>query len=162
MHVEDACPTHARPHQLEWKLTPPVKAGDNTLKQRVCFGLQRGPRLYFRQRGDRRQRQREREQKHAHTLLTPSVKEIQGALEARSGGTLMSRSMNKHKINAGTQDVGRISQHYGDVIGNKADHRALASIHGPEILRAFLGVMFMVWHLFKSLAGFYCEGVASH
>lgn len=105
MHVEEACPTHARPHQLEWKLTPPVKAGDNTLKQRVCFGLQRGPRLYFRQRGDRRQRQREREQKHAHTLLTPSVKEIQGALEARSGGTLMSRSMNKHKINAGNQDV---------------------------------------------------------
>lgn len=88
MHTPDTPHTHT--HQLEWKLTPPVKAGDNTLKQRVCFGLQRGPGLYFRQPGDRRQQECEREQKHTHTLLVPSVKEIQEDLEAHSEESLMS------------------------------------------------------------------------
>lgn len=91
MHREEACPTkHTHTHQLEWKLIPPVKAGDIILKQRVCFEIRRGPRLYFRQQGDRRQQESEREQKYTHTLLTPSVKEIQEALGARFEETLMS------------------------------------------------------------------------
>lgn len=69
---------------------PSVNAVDNILKQCVCFEIQRGPRLYFRQRGDRRQQESEREQKNAHTLLTPSVKEIQEASEAHFEETLMS------------------------------------------------------------------------
>lgn len=83
--------THTHTHQLEWKLGPSVKAEDNILKQRVCFEIRRGPRLYFRHRGDRREQESEGEQKHAHTLLTPSVKEIQEAFKGRFEETLMSQ-----------------------------------------------------------------------
>lgn len=123
-----------------------MKAGDNTLKQRVCFGLQRGPRLYFRQRGDRRQREREREQKHAHTLLTPSVKEIQGALEARSEGTLMSRSMNKHKFKAGNQEVWSIFQHYWDLIDRgRASEIKQTTVHSPlSTVLKYLGCFWLL------------------
>ena len=70
-HTHTHTPTHARTHQLEWNLMPLVKAGDNIPKKHVCFEIRRGPRLYFRQRGDRHQQEIEKEQKYAHTLLTP-------------------------------------------------------------------------------------------
>lgn len=93
MPRKEACPTkHTQTHtynQLEWKLMPPVKAGDIIFKQRVCFEIRRGPRLYSRQRGNRRQQESEREQKYTHTLLTPSVKEIQEAFGARFVETLI-------------------------------------------------------------------------
>lgn len=53
--------------------------GDNILKQCVCFGIQRGPRLYFKQQQDIRQRESEREQEYTHIPFTLTVKEIQEA-----------------------------------------------------------------------------------
>lgn len=55
---------------LEWKVMPPVKAGDNIPKQRVCIAIQRGCRLYFRQQQERCQREREREREYAYTQFT--------------------------------------------------------------------------------------------
>lgn len=57
-----------RTHHLEWKVMPPVKAGDNNLSSVFVLAYSVGAGFILGRQQERCQREREREQEYAYTV----------------------------------------------------------------------------------------------